>query len=59
MKYNFYVDVMSSNPVRHNDNLNSLMPSYDDKSLQSVLYSVIEVKSEEAYVVVRNSSNYQ
>ena len=36
MKYNFYVDVMSNNSVLYNDDLNSLMRSYDDKSLLSV-----------------------
>ena len=49
---------MSSNSVRHNDDLNPFIRSYDVKSLQSVLYSVVERKTEEAYVIVRNSSNY-
>ena len=58
MKHNFYGDVMSSNSVRHNDDLNTFIRSYDVKSLQSVLYSVVEGKTEEAYVIVRNSRNY-
>ena len=49
---------MSSNSVRHNDDLNPFIRSYDVKSLQSVLYSVVEGKTEEAYVIVRNSRNY-
>ena len=49
---------MSSNSVRHNDDLNPFIRAYDVKSLQSVLYSVVEVKTEEAYVIVRNSRNY-
>ena len=49
---------MSSNSVRHNDALNPFIRSYDVKSLQSVLYSVVEEKTEEAYVIVRNSRNY-
>ena len=58
MQHNFYGDVMSSNSVRHNDALNPFIRSYDVKSLQSVLYSVVEGKTEEAYVIVRNSRNY-
>ena len=59
MQHNFYGDVMSSNSVRHNDDMNPFIRSYYDvKSLQSVLCSVIEGKTEEAYVIVRNSSNY-
>ena len=49
---------MSSNSVRYNDDLNPFIRSYDIKSLQSVLYSVVEGKTEEAYVIVRNSRNY-
>ena len=49
---------MSSNSVRHNDYLNLFIRSYDVKSLQSVIYSVVEGKTEEAYVIVRNSRNY-
>ena len=58
MQHNIYGDVMSSNSVRHNDDLNPFIRSYDVKSLQSVLYSVVEGKTEEAYVIVRNSRNY-
>ena len=58
MKYNFYVDAMSSNSVRHNEDLNSLMRWYDDKSVLSVLYNFFDGKSEEAYIIVRNSRNY-
>ena len=58
MQHNFYDDVMSSNSVRHNDDLNPFIRSNDVKSLQSVLYSVVEGKTEEAYVIVRNSRNY-
>ena len=49
---------MSRNSVRHNDDFNPFIRSYDVKSLQSVLYSVVEGKTEEAYVIVRNSRNY-
>ena len=49
---------MSSNSVRHNDDMNPIIRSYDVKSLQSVLYSVVEGKTEEAYGIVRNSRNY-
>ena len=49
---------MSSNSVRHYDDLNPFVRSYDVKSLKSVLYSVVEGKTEEAYVIVRNSRNY-
>ena len=49
---------MSSNSVRHNDDLNPFIRSYNVKSLQSVLYSVVVGKTEEAYVIVRNSINY-
>ena len=49
---------MSSNSVRHNDDLNPFIRSNDVKSLQSLLYSVVEGKTEEAYVIVRNSRNY-
>ena len=49
---------MSSNSVRHNDYLNSLMRSYDNKYQRSVLYNVFDGKWKEAYVIVRNSSNY-
>ena len=64
MKFNFYVDAnkknhaMSSNWVRHNDDLNSLMRWYDDKSLLSVLYNIFDGKSKEECIIVRNSSNY-
>ena len=44
--------------MRHNDDLNPFIRSYDVKSLQSVLHSVVEGKTEEAYVIVRNSRNY-
>ena len=44
--------------MRHNDDLHPFIRSYDVKSLQSVLYSVVEGKTEEAYVIVRNSRNY-
>ena len=58
MKHNFYGDVMSSNSVRHINDMNPFKRSYDVKSLQSVLYSVVEGKTEETYVIVRNSRNY-
>ena len=44
MKYIFYADAMSSNSVQHNDDLNSLMRWYDDKSLLSVLYNFFDGK---------------
>ena len=49
---------MSSNSVRHINDMNPFKRSYNVKSLQSVLYSVVEEKTEEAYVIVRNSRNY-
>ena len=49
---------MSSNSMRHINDMNPFTRSYDVKSLQSVLYSVVERKTEEAYVIVRNSRNY-
>ena len=49
---------MSCNSVQHNDDMNPFIRSYDVKSLQSVLCSVVEGKTEEAYVIVRNSRNY-
>ena len=44
--------------MRHNDDLYPFIRSYDVKSLQSVLYSVVVEKTEEAYVIARNSRNY-
>ena len=49
---------MSSNQVRHNGYLKSLMRLYDDKYLRSVLYNVSDGKWKEAHVIVRNISNY-
>ena len=44
--------------MRHNDDMNPFIRSNDVKSLLSVLYSVVEGKTEETYVIVRNSRNY-
>ena len=47
---------MSSNSVRHNDDMNPFIRSYDVKSLQSVLFSVV---GEENRGGVRNCSKFK